>query len=91
MMLETFVFSRSLWALPLSSSPGSSSNADPASVHSSYRQASVYVDADSGGACKTAMHQWKSSMEILCNPTMNAAYSGYVERCLCYGECINLF
>jgi hypothetical protein len=89
MMLETFVFSRSLWGLP-NSSQTVNSTADAVSMRSTYRQASAYIDIDCGGTAKAAVHQWKSSMEILCDPTMHAAYSGYVERCLCYGECYNL-
>jgi hypothetical protein len=91
MMLETFVFSRRLWGLPSTSSPASGYSSDAASMRSTYRQASSkYIDIDCGGPAKAAMQQWKSSMEILCNPTMHAAYSGYVERCLCYGECMSL-
>jgi hypothetical protein len=92
---RTFVVGRSLWGLPPSSSKVASN--DAVSKHSTYRHASVIMDLDSGraaaagagagaGAAKAAVQQWRSSIEMLCNPTMHAAYSKYVERCLCYGE-----
>jgi hypothetical protein len=37
--------------------------------------------------CGGESQQWMSSVEILKDPTMHAAYSKYVERFLCYGEC----
>jgi hypothetical protein len=86
MMLQTFIFSRNLWGLP--SKQVISNNSDGVSMRSTYRQASVYVSdrVSERAAAETAgAPQWKSSIKILCSPTMHAAYSRYVERSLCYG------
>jgi hypothetical protein len=37
--------------------------------------------------CGGESQQWMSSVEILKDPVMHVAYSKYVERFLCYGEC----